>query len=80
MKKAIQCSFLTAFLVLSTFINLNAQPHAGEQTGNGTISGGRIGDAPSGAPIGNGTVILITLAVAYSVRKVQVLHAAAEEE
>ncbi len=80
MKKSIQYSLLTAFLVFSTFINLNAQPHPGEQSGTGTVNGGRIGNSPAGAPIGSGTFMLIGLAAAYSVRKVQMLRAAAEEE
>jgi hypothetical protein len=69
MKKAIQYSFLTAFLVFSTAISLNAQPHAGQQSGGGAVQGGRIG---AGAPVGNGTLILLTLAVAYASRKVYV--------
>ncbi len=67
MKKALQYSFLTAFLVFSTTVSLNAQPHAGQQSGGGTVVGGRIG---AGAPVGNGTLILLTLAVAYASRKV----------
>jgi hypothetical protein len=33
----------------------------------------------SGAPVGNGTFILITLAVAYAVRKVYEIHTSPEE-
>jgi hypothetical protein len=69
MKKALQYSFLTAFLVFSTALSLNAQPHAGQQNGGGPVAGGRIG---AGAPVGNGTLILLTLAVAYASRKVYV--------
>lgn len=71
MKKAIQYSFLTAFLVFSSVISLNAQPHAGQQSGGAAVGGGRIG---AGAPVGNGTLILLTLAVAYGSRKVYVLR------
>jgi len=78
MKKALQYSFMTAFLVFSTAISLNAQPHAGEQDGGGTVTGDRIGEA--GAPVGSGTLILITLAVAYGTRKVYGLRASGEIE
>jgi hypothetical protein len=76
MKKVLQYSFLTAFLVFSTALSLNAQPHAGQQNGGGPVSGGRIG---AGAPVGNGTLILLTLAVAYASRKVYVLRAEEDE-
>ncbi len=78
MKKLIQYSFLTAFLVFSTAISLNAQPHAGSQS-TGVVSGDRIG-AASGAPVGSGTLILLTLATAYASRKVYVLRATVEVE
>lgn len=77
MKKTLQYSFLTAFLLLSTVISLNAQPHAGEQSGSGTIDGGRIG---AGAPVGNGTFILLTLSVAYVARKIYGIRETAETE
>ena len=77
MKKAIQYTFLTAFLVFATAISLNAQPHAGQQSGGGDVSGGRIG---AGAPVGNGTLILLTLAVAYAGRKVYVTRPEKEVE
>jgi hypothetical protein len=79
MKKAIQYSFLTAFLVFSTVISLNAQPHPGEQSTTDPVSGDRIGGA-AGAPVGNGTLILLTLAAAYASRKVYVLRATVEVE
>ena len=79
MKKALQYSFLTAFLVFSSFISLKAQPHAGLQNGGSSVSGDRIG-ASAGAPVGNGTFILLTLAVAYATRKVYVTRSADEAE
>jgi len=79
MKKALQYSFLIAFLVFSSVISLNAQPHAGQQNGGGSVTGGRIG-AAAGAPIGNGTLILLTLAVAYASRKVYLLRSNEEVE
>jgi hypothetical protein len=77
MKKVLQYSFLTAFLVFSTTVSLNAQPHAGQQNGGGPVVGGRIG---AGAPVGNGTLILLTLAVAYASRKAYNLRATDEVE
>ncbi|MFA5973273.1 MAG: hypothetical protein WC780_13060 [Lentimicrobiaceae bacterium] len=79
MKKALQYSFLTAFLVFSTAFSLNAQPHAGQDSGGAAVSGGRIGEA-AGAPVGSGTLILITLALAYAGRKVYVLRPFEEVE
>ncbi len=79
MKNALQYSFLTAFLVFSTAINLNAQPHTGTQDDGSVVPGGRIGEA-AGAPVGSGTLILITLAVAYGTRKVYGLRASGEIE
>ena len=73
MKKAIQYILLTAFIVFSTTLSLNAQPHAGQQSGGGAVSGGRIGGA-AGAPVGGGTLILLTFAAAYGSRKVYVLR------
>jgi len=78
MKKVIQYSCLTAFLVFSTAISLYAQPHAGSQS-TGGVSGDRIG-AAAGAPVGNGTLILLTLAVAYTGRKVYVMRPENEAE
>ena len=69
MKKTILYTFLTAFLVFSSFISLNAQPHAGEQSGGTGVNGSRIGDAPAGAPIGSGNFLLIGLALLYATKK-----------
>ena len=69
MKKTILYTFLTAFLVFSSFISLNAQPHAGEQSGGTGVNGSRIGDAPAGAPVGSGNLLLLGLAVLYGTRK-----------
>ena len=69
---------LKAFLVFALFISINtvsfAQPAGGlpplpPAAGHGSGGNGR----PSGgAPIGNGTYILITLAAAYALRKVYI--------
>jgi len=70
MRKIIQYGCLTAFLVFSNYIRLNAQPPlppSNEETGD------RIG-AAAGAPVGSGTFILLTLAVAYGARKVYTLR------
>ena len=68
MKRVLQYSFLTAFLVVSTALSLNAQPHAGQQS-TGTVSGDRIG-AGAGAPVGSGTLLLLGLAGLYGGKKV----------
>jgi outer membrane lipoprotein SlyB len=79
MKKILQYSLLTALLVISSFVSVNAQPHPGEQNNSGSLGGGRIGDAPAGAPVGNGTFILFALALAYAGRKVYGMRETAEE-
>jgi len=68
MKKALICSFLTAFLVVTTVISLKAQPHAGQQS-VGNVTGDRIGGG-AGAPVGSGTLLLIGLAGLYGGKKV----------
>jgi hypothetical protein len=68
MKKALQYSFLTAFLVFSTVLSLNAQPHAGQQSTTGSVTGDRIGGG-AGAPVGSGTLLLIGLAGLYGGKK-----------
>lgn len=79
MKKTILYTFLTAFLVFSSFISLNAQPHAGEQSGGAGVNGSRIGDAPAGAPVGSGNLLLLGLAIMYGTRKAFNVRKAAAE-
>jgi len=67
MKKIRQYSFLTVFLVFSVVLNLNAQPHAGQQS-TGTVTGDRIG-AGAGVPVGSGTLLLLGLAGLYGGKK-----------
>ena len=69
MKKILQYTVLTVFLATSSFISLNAQPHASQQSDGGGVNGSRIGDAPSGAPIGSGNLLLLGLAIMYGTRK-----------
>lgn len=66
MKKAFIYSVLILAIAFTSLDTVMAQPHPGEQSGNGTVEGGRIG---AGAPVGNGTFILLTLAMAYAGRK-----------
>ena len=81
MKKAIQYTILVAFLVLISITGLQAQdpPHPGQTSGGGAVTGGRIGDAPAGAPIGSGTIILTLLAAAYGGKKVYNLRKEEQE-
>jgi hypothetical protein len=72
MKKVLQYSFLTAFMVFSAVLSVNAQPHAGQQS-TGTVTGDRIG-AGASAPVGGGTFLLIGLAVMYGGKKVYALR------
>jgi hypothetical protein len=76
MKKALQYTFLIAFFFLSSVISLQAQPHPGKDSGNNNVGGNRIGN---GAPVGNGTFILLVLAIAYGGRKMYQTRATEEE-
>jgi len=73
MKKVFIYSFLTLFLVVTTVISLKAQPHAGQQSTTGTVTGDRIG-AGAGVPITDGSFILMTLGMAFAGRKWHVLY------
>jgi len=73
MKKALYISFLTLLLVVTMTDIINAQPHTGSQN-SGNVSGERIGANSSGAPIGDGTIILISLAGLYIAKKTYTRH------
>ncbi len=65
MKKIIKHTILIAVFTLASVISINAQPLPDQQNGGGPVTGDRIGDAPS-APVGNGTLILLVMAVLYA--------------
>ena len=80
-----KCNFkilvLTAFLAITTSL-LSAQrpPHPNQGKPPGTPGNGPGNNNPvGGAPIGNGTFILLTLAAAYAIGKVYVMRSAKEE-
>ena len=79
MKKALIYTFVILALAFVSTGKASAQPHAGEKAGGGTVTGDRIGDAPAGAPVGNGTYILFALALAYAGRKLYTARLVAEE-
>ena len=72
MKKII---ILLAFMTIGS-LNLKAQgpPPSPPATGDNGGSNGYVGGTSGGAPIGNGTFILLTLAAAYTSRKVYVMR------
>ena len=79
MKKALIYTFLILAMAFTTASSVTAQPHPGEQSpGNGSnpVGGNRIGE---GAPVGNGTFILLALAMAYAGRKAYKSQTAEEE-
>jgi hypothetical protein len=55
---------LIAALLVTAPLFMFAQPFPGDPK-----PGTEVGGPPAGAPIGNGTVILLTLAAAYALRK-----------
>ena len=80
MKRSFKILIITAFLAITPvlmFAQGNEPPHpGGNPTGTGTPVNG---SPPAGAPVGNGTFILLTLAVAYAGRKVYVMQKSAEQ-
>ena len=78
MKKALIYTFLILTMAFTTASSVTAQPHPGQQSSGG-VTGDRIGDGPSGAPVGNGTFILLALAMAYAGHKAYKGQTAAEE-
>ncbi len=77
MKKAIIYTFLILVLAFASANTIMAQPHPGEQAGG---SGDPVQGAPIGAPVGNGTFILLTLAMAYAGLKVYAGNKTVDEE
>jgi hypothetical protein len=72
MKRNLRISLLAALLITAPLLMLAQPPHpngGGAPTGTNT----KVGDQPS-APVGSGTFILLTLAVAYAGRKTYLLR------
>jgi len=67
MKRNLKIFTIAAFLVIAPLFMLAQPPHP--NGGNAPNAGGTT-NAPVGAPVGNGTFILLTLAMAYAGRKV----------
>ena len=63
-----------------TTLKAQGPPPSPPATGDNGGSNGYVGGTSGGAPIGNGTFILLTLAAAYASRKVYVVKAAEENE
>ena len=71
---------LLAFLAIGSFTLLaQGPPPVPPATGNNGGTNGFVGGT-GGAPIGNGTLILLTLAAAYAGRKVYTAKAAGTQE
>ena len=82
MKRSFKILIITALMAITPVLifaqtgNNNEPPHPTDPTKVGTpVNGG----PPAGAPVGNGTFILLTLAVAYAGRKVYVMQKSAEQ-
>jgi hypothetical protein len=74
MKRNIKTLFITAFLITAPlFMFAQKPPLPGDTPEAGKEVGG-------GAPVGNGTFILLTLAVAYAARKKYLVREEKEEE
>ena len=80
MKINFRILIIAAFLAIApSLMFAQAPPLPGDGDGTSTPTGPKVGDPPAGAPIGNGTLILLTLAAAYAGRKVYVMRTEKEE-
>jgi hypothetical protein len=76
MKHNFKILLIATLLITAPIFMLAQNPPLPDDT---PVEGTEVGGAPAGAPIGNGTVILLTLAAAYGFRKVYVFRNTAEE-
>jgi len=74
MKLNFKTILIAAFLVTAPLFMLAQTPPLPDDPAPDTEVG-----APAGAPVGNGTFILLTLAAAYALRKVYEVRMAKEE-
>ena len=75
MKRTIKTFLIAALLIIAPiFMFAQVPPLPGDTPPDGTEVGG------VGAPVGNGTFILLALAAAFAVRKTYVLREEKEEE
>ena len=79
MKHNLKILIIAAFLAIAPVLMFaQAPPHPGGDPS--TVGGTPVGGTPAGAPVGNGTFILLTLAAAYAGRKVYVIRTASQAE
>ena len=71
MKKII---ILLAFIVPGSLTLMAQAPPSPPSTGNNDGHNGFVGGSEGGAPVGNGTFILLALAAAYAGRKIGRAH------
>ncbi len=79
MKRNFKITIIAALLLLAPLFMLAQPPHpnGGNAPGPGNT---KVGDSPAGAPVGSGTILLLTLAAAYGGRKIYGLRSEAAEE
>jgi hypothetical protein len=75
MKRTFKTFLIAAFLIVAPLFMFAQAPPLPDTT---PPAGSEVGG--TGAPVGNGTFILLTLAAAFAIRKVYVLRDAKEEE
>jgi len=75
MKRLVKIIILVAFMLITPLLMMAQEP---PHPNGGAAPGDENVPVGGGAPIGSGTLILITLAAAYSGRKVYVMHTTAE--
>ena len=75
MKRNFKIILISVFLVIAPLLMFAQEPPPPGGTDGKTTVGG----TQAGAPIGNGTFILLTLAAAYAIGKVYVMRSAKEE-
>jgi len=82
MKRSFKILIITALMAIAPVLLMSqTPPHPGDGTGGDPTNGGTTvgGNPPAGAPVGNGTLILLTLAAAYAGRKVYVMQSAEQQ-
>jgi hypothetical protein len=77
MKRNLKTLLIAAFLItVPLFMFAQVPPLPGDTPPAGT----EVGGTGAGAPVGNGTFILLTLAAAFAIRKAYVLRDVKEEK
>ena len=79
MRRNFKILFISALLVTAPLFMFGQVPPLPGNTPDKPANGNQVGGTGAGAPIGNGTYILLGLAAAYAFRKVYEMRVVKEE-